>query len=252
MALRRTVGGYYYLPGGEPYSAGVVADESHQIVRSLLRKPVPWRAGFDVIGEHLASIGRSRQALCGIELRSPGQVSFDGFREFNLDYRGVLGEWGLLGPDGSNPVARTNVVPLLTAPLEPSLYAFSYTIESDSPEGSPSFISSGAGELVDDALKADAIVRRADRSAEGMAQKMSHVLGTIGNRLRLLGGSWDRTTTIDVYTARMYPQEFLGATVESADQILLRGVHWYPALPPVEELEFEMDARGLCTEIVIG
>lgn len=251
MGLTPTAGGYSYLPGGDPYSSGVVADESHQIVRALLLQPVSWRVGFDVIAEHLADVGRSRQALCAIELRSPTQVSFEGFSEFNLGYRGVLGEWGLLGADGSNPVARTNVVPLRSPPQEPSLCAFSYTVTSG---GSPqsSFVTSGAGELVDDVLTADAIVRRGDSSSEGMAEKMNHVLKTIGKRLRLLGGSWHRTTAINVYTGRLYPEQILEAMHEATDQSIFRlGIHWYPALPPVEKLEFEMDARGVWTEIAI-
>ena len=30
----------------------------------------------------------------------------------------------------------------------------------------------------------------------------------------------------------------------------LRGVVWYPTRPPIEEIEFEMDLRGVRTELV--
>src|SRR6266852_8929075 len=43
--------------------------------------------------------------------------------------RALLTEWKLL-VDGENPIARTNVAPLVGAPSEPSLYAFAYTIRA--------------------------------------------------------------------------------------------------------------------------
>ena len=66
------------------------------------------------------SEGRPRAALCAIELRSPTPFSFEGFDAFNAVYRALLTEWKLL-VDGGNPIARTNVAPLVGAPSEASL-----------------------------------------------------------------------------------------------------------------------------------
>jgi hypothetical protein len=117
--LRPAAGGYRFLEGGAPYSAGVVADAGHEIVRVTLARSLPWRSGFAAVDRFLAEAGHGRPALCAIELRSPRQVTLDGFAEFNQEYRAVLGEWGLL-VGGRNPVARTNVAPVVRPPSEPS------------------------------------------------------------------------------------------------------------------------------------
>src|SRR5687767_4935164 len=114
-------GHYRFLPGIAPYSSGVVAMSGHQVIHATLRAPVPWRDGFALIERHLRGEDRPRAALCAIALRSPKPFTFDGFAEFNAGYRAVLDSWGLL-VDGANPIARTNVAPLVGAPAEPSLY----------------------------------------------------------------------------------------------------------------------------------
>ena len=126
---------YRFLPGGEPYSSGVVATPGWEMVHATLQAPVPWREGFAEIERHLRDLGRPRTALGAIELRIPSPLTFGGFAEFNRGYRALLGEWGLL-VDGRNPIARTNVAPLVGPPSEPSLHAFSYTVAAQ-PAGQP-------------------------------------------------------------------------------------------------------------------
>ena len=120
-------GHYRFLPGIAPYSSGVVAADDHQVVHVTLRAPVPWRDGFALIDGHLRDEGRPRAVLCAIALRSPKPFTFEGFAEFNAGYRAVLDSWGLL-VDGANPIARTNVAPLVGAPSAPALYGFAYTV----------------------------------------------------------------------------------------------------------------------------
>src|SRR5262245_54873376 len=120
-------GGYRFITGGSAYSSGVVATPGYSIVHATLRQPLPYRQGFDLIDRHLQAQGRPRAALCAIELRSPQPWSFEGFDAFNQGYRQLLDQWEL--PVGThNPVARTNVAPVLLPPAEPSLYACSYTV----------------------------------------------------------------------------------------------------------------------------
>ena len=250
MALTPTAGGYLFLEGGVPYSSGVVADGGHQIVRVLLEKPVPWRQGFRLVDQHLSSVGRPRSALCAIELRSPTQFSFTGFAEFNSAYCAVLQDWGLYDQHGANPIARTNVVPLVGAPEEPSMYGFSYAAETR--QDRLTFVTSGAGELRGDTLSPDSIVSRGDRTPGAMVHKVDRVLEAITDRLHHLGASWPETTTVDVYTAELMASVLVDAMLPRTGSALLRGVRWYPALPPIEGLEFEMDARGVWTEIVVA
>ena len=112
-------GGYRFLAGIAPYSAGVVAAPGHAIVHATLASPVPWRAGFDLVEAHLGAAGRPRAALCAMALRSPTPFSFDGFAAFNAGYQDQLAAWDVYVGD-VNPVARTNVAPLRGAPTEHS------------------------------------------------------------------------------------------------------------------------------------
>lgn len=110
-----TAGGYRFLPGIAPFSSGAVAMPGFEVVHATLRAPMPWRDGFALIDRHLREQSRPRGALCAIELRSPAPFSFGGFDEFNAGYQALLKDWNLL-VDGENPIARTNVAPVVGAP----------------------------------------------------------------------------------------------------------------------------------------
>lgn len=103
-------GNYHFLPGIAPYSSGAVADPGYEVVHLVFHRPAPYRRGFEVIEAHLRDVGRPRQALCGVELRSPAPFTRQGFAEFNASYCALLEGWDL-HVDGQNPVARTNVAP---------------------------------------------------------------------------------------------------------------------------------------------
>src|SRR5262245_51211863 len=75
-------GGYRLLPGGEPYSSGVIAEVGFAIVHRTLEQLVPHREGFALIDEHLREFGRPRAALCALERRSPAPFTRGGFTEF--------------------------------------------------------------------------------------------------------------------------------------------------------------------------
>lgn len=241
-------GDYRYMPGISAFSCGSVAKPGHEIVRATLAAPVPWRAGFGRIERHLGEVGRPRTALCGIELRSAAPFTFDGFGSFNEGYRALLAEWGILvGED--NPIPRTNVAPVVAAPPEPSLYAFSYTQPGATP--APTFIVAGAGELRDRAQGPEGIVRHGDTSPNGMRDKARFVMATMQERLRTLGGDWTRVTAIDIYTAEPIHTLVLGEILKAAGPAAIRGVHWYPSRPPIQGLDYEMDLRGVARELVV-
>jgi hypothetical protein len=242
-------GGYRFLPGITAFSSGTVAMPGHEIVHVTLAMPVPWRDGFTRIDRHLREQGRPRTALCGIELRSPAQFTFDGFAKFNEGYRALLRDWGiLLGDD--NPIPRTNVAPVAAAPAEPSLYAFAYTAPGATP--APTFIVAGAGEMGDRARGADGIVRHGDTSPDGMREKARFVMGAMQDRLRALGADWSRVTAIDIYTAQPIHGFLLDEVLRPAGPAAIHGVRWFPSRPPIEGLEFEMDVRGVARELTLG
>jgi hypothetical protein len=231
-------GDYRYMPGISAFSCGSVAKPGHEIVHATLAAPVPWRDGFARIERHLGEI----------ELRSPAPFTFDGFGKFNEGYRALLAEWDILvGED--NPIPRTNVCPVVGAPAEPSLFAFSYT--QPVLTAAPTFIVAGAGELRDRAQGPEGIVRHGDTSPAGMREKARFVMGTMQERLRTLGGDFRRVTAIDIYTAEPIHALVLDEVLGPAGPAAIHGVHWYPSRPPIQGLDYEMDMRGVARELVL-
>jgi hypothetical protein len=242
-------GDYRFLPGIAPYSCGVVSAPGFEIVHVTLNQPVPYRRGFEVIERHLASEGRPKAALCGVELRSPCPFSFGGFAEFNAGYARILEGWGLF-VEGVNPVARTNVAPEVDPPGEPVLYGFSYSRPCD-PSLPPTFVVAGAGELPEGILAADGIIRAGDATPGGIAAKAEFVMGLMERRLRGLCADWPQVTAIDIYTIHpidhLLPQVILGSSGPAS----IHGVRWYFSRPPIVGIEYEMDLRGVRTELRI-
>ncbi len=246
-------GNYRFLSGIAPYSAGVVAMPGYEIVRVTLHTLLPWRAGFALIDRHLAALDRPRQALCGVELRLPKPLSFQGFGDFNADYRTVLVEWELLLGD-LNPVARTNIAPHINPPAEPSLYAFSYTVPLSGPSATstPTFVVAGAGDLRDQAqLTPAAVVRPGESSPAALREKAATVMAVMQERVAGLGVSPAHITVVNVYT--IYPlQSFLESEILAGFGVAaVHGLHWHYSHPPIADLAFEMDVRGLRCELWI-
>src|SRR5688572_15641065 len=144
--LDHPTGDYRFLTGIAPYSSSVIAQPGFVLHRVQFGTPLPLQAGFERIDSYLAAVGRPRQSLCGMELRIPQPLSFEGFVAFNRGYRDILAEWNILVGD-SNPVARTNVAPALGAPSVPSVYAFTYTAPAPNGIAQPTFVVAGAGDL---------------------------------------------------------------------------------------------------------
>jgi hypothetical protein len=239
-------GGYSFLKGGFPYSQGVRAQEGFAIERARFARPLPVEKGFAAIEAHLASLGRPRTALCAAELRSPKPFTMSGFAGFNEGYVAVLKQWGLFR-DALNPVARSNLAPEIDPPGEPSFYAFSYTVPGQT--ASPSFVVAGSGEWPGGGKFPEDIVARGDVSPSGLQAKARWVLEAMERRLAELGVSWPDVTAAQVYTVHA-----LHAILR--DQIVPRagnggGLTWHYCRPPIEELEFEMDVRGVAVERVI-
>ena len=243
-----TAGAYQYIPGVFQYSAGVKADDGFEIVRARFRKPLPLAEGFSAIAAHLASATRSPEALCSCELRSPAPFSEQGFVTFNKEYVGWLERLGLI-VDGVNPVARTNVCPQVAPPNIVSVYAFSYTRPktSASPGG---FVVSGSGEALEGkANYRDFAIRLGDRSPEGLAEKGRWVLGEMERRMSALGAAWNDSTGTHLYTVYdVHP--FIESEI-AARGAMANGLSWHFARPPVQDLDYEMDVRGVSHELVI-
>jgi hypothetical protein len=242
-------GGYAYIPGVFQYSAGAVALPGFAIERVRFGAPVPLAAGFARAAAHIQAAGRPLSAFCACELRSPAPFSEAGFIAFNRVYVGTLAQWGIF-KDETNPVARSNVCPEIDPPAEPSFHAFCFTVAAGAAGAPPSFHISGSGEAPEGKGRyGEFIVARGDTSPAGMRQKARSVLGEMERRLAAVGAAWRDATAVQLYTVYdVHP--FLG------DELVRRGatrhgLTWHFARPPVVELDYEMDCRGVALERVI-
>jgi hypothetical protein len=240
-------GDYWLLPGIAPYSCGVVSADGFEVAHVTLHEPLPYREGFELIEGMLADEGRPIAALCAVELRCPRPYSFEGFGAFNSEYAEKLVEWGLF-VDGINPVARTNVAPEGGAPSEPALYGFSYTRPCE-PSLPATFVVSGAGELPEGVLSHEAIIRVGETSELAMVEKAAFVMYLMESRLSGLGVSWSDVTAIDVYTVHSLDRILPGVILPRVGVGGTHGIRWFFTRPPIEAIEFEMDLRGVRSEL---
>lgn len=237
---------YRFLAGIAPYSCGVIAEPGWEMVRTVLHEPVGWREGFDRVEAYLRSIGQPRDTLCAMELRSPAPFTMDGFIDFNRGYCDVLEQWGVMH-QGLNPVARTNVAPLSHPPSEVCLHAFT-VVQPSTNSSRPTFIVAGAGELREGHLESDRIVRRGEACETALLEKADYVLEVMENRLAGLGVGWAAVTAIDIYTAHDLSLALRGLLLDRLGPAARNGLCWHLSRPPVVEIEFEMDVRGVRLE----
>ncbi len=240
-------GSYRFVPAVSQYSGGVAAQPGFRIERARFSSVVPLAEGFERIAQHLASLGRPNSAFCACELRSPAPFTEEGFRAFNAIYITTLERWGLMKGD-VNPVARSNVCPDIDPPAQPGFHAFSYTVADAA--AAPSFIVAGSAESPEGKGDyRDNAIAFGDVSPAGLRKKAQFVLAEMERRMQALGFDWTSTTATQVYSVHdIHP--FL------ADELVRRGamrhgLSWHYNRPPIQHLEYEMDCRGVSTEIVL-
>lgn len=249
MLVNNPEGNYLFAPGGEAFSDGVVSAPGYEIVRVTLKELLPWRQGFDLIDAFLKEQGRPRQALCAVELRCARPFTAEGFSEFNQGYRSLVTDWRIL-VDGVNPMARTNVAPVVSPPAEASLFGFAFTAPAPGLQR-PTFVAAGAGEITASPDGGSTIVRRGDTSPEAIREKNAAVMQILDQRLVDLEKDWSQVTAVTVYTVfDIYPfiEEDLHSRMGAAS---LRGLVWHYARPPIVDIDYEMDLRGHAREIYL-
>jgi hypothetical protein len=240
-------GGFRYIPAVSQYSGGVVAQPGFRIERARFSSVMPLAAGFERIEQHLASLGRPNSAFCACELRSPAPFTEEGFRAFNAIYIKTLERWGLMKGD-VNPVARSNICPEIDPPADPGFHAFCYTVADDA--AVPSFVVAGSAESPEGKGDyRDNAIAFGDVSPAGLRKKAQFVLAEMERRMAALGFDWSSVTATQAYSVHdIHP--FL------ADELVRRGamrhgLTWHYNRPPIQHLEYEMDCRGVSTELVL-
>jgi hypothetical protein len=250
MLLEHPAGQYSFLKGIAPYSCGVCARPGHEIVRVTLACPVGWEAGFARVETYLREQTLPQSALCGMELRSPAPFTMSGFIDFNQAYCARLQALDLY-VDGLNPLARTNVAPVLNPPTQVVLHAFSF-VRPVSGSCPATFVVAGAGELRDGLLQEHRIIRPGDTTPAAMAEKTAYVMQVMAERLEGLGGTWQDVTAADVYTAHLRPEQLTDLVLSRLEPCGRGGIVWHCSRPPVQGIDFEMDLRSVRCEIVLS
>jgi hypothetical protein len=247
MLVENSTGNYTFVRGIGPFSAAVMAQPGFEIVHARFLPLIALSEGYIRVERHLQGLQRPLQSLCGMELRIPKVLSRQAFDEFNRPYIERLKAWGL-EVAGANPVTRTNVA-FETSPVsEPMLAGFYYTIPSTAT--GETFVLSGVPEI-GSREGGVRIVARGDTSADGLREKLECILYVLETHLSEMRLKWEIATAVNVYTVHdIHP--FLAPVLLSVlGAASHAGVTWHYARPPVSELELEIDARAVKTELVL-
>ncbi len=236
MQVMKSPGGYRFLPiegpfSGAPFSAGVAAEPGHKFVRVLAPRETPLADGFRLVEQTLDAAGRPLAALCATELRVPAPMTRQGFTDFNRGYIDQLERWGL-PLDGHSPVARTNVAPELDPPSQACMHAFCYTVQGD--HHRPTFVISGSPE--------------APGTEGGLAGFWADMLKTMDERIAALGLTWADATETQFYGPRAAFELFGKQELARFEDITRPGLRWVFSLPPIDDLNLEVDVRGIASE----
>jgi hypothetical protein len=112
------------------------------------------------------------------------------------------------------------------------VYAFTYSVPGGRTQRA--FRLSGATETTRDGSPADSLLS---------------IVDVLDARMAELGVSWDDATAVSVYGARAAAVE--PRVVARLGAAGLHGVTWFPSVPPIQGFDFEIDARGVCTELTL-
>jgi hypothetical protein len=242
-------GGYQFLQGIEPYSSGVITVSHREIIHATLSRPVAWRQGLIGVRKYIEQRGLEHFCLCGVELRCPEPHPMSGFIEFNKQYRALLEEWDML-VEGENPVARTNVAPVVDPPNETLLYGFSYVEPSES--SAPTFVVAGGGELPHRELADQHIVRFGETSEAALLDKARCVVDIMRTRLSRLEANEQLLSSIRVYCAHPVHHALKDVIIPGIPDAARVGIQWFYSRPPIRNIEFEMDLRGVRRDIIVA
>ncbi|MHB8614322.1 MAG: hypothetical protein ACYDAL_18175 [Candidatus Dormibacteraceae bacterium] len=175
---------------------------------------------------------RPINAIAGLELRSPAPLGKAEFDSFNQEYVSGLRSLGM-EMDRLVPAARTNVAASVGGVSEPSVYAFTYTVPAD--RARSAFVLSGAPEP----------------HPGTPAEMLDSIMHILSGRLKDIGTFWGAATAIQLYGMDNVQDLIVDRVLSRAGDVAVHGIKWFPSLPPIEGLRFEVDARSAGTEIFL-
>jgi hypothetical protein len=219
----------------------VIALRRHSLTRVRLRGQVPMADGMARAAAFLRSQNRPTSAFAACELRAPASMSRSEFPAFNATYASLLRQHGF-GADDAHPVARSNMAPQFDPPGKATLFAFTFATPCEGP-GGRDFLISGKPENTE-----TSIIAPGDTSPAGMHAKAAYVIAQLQDWTRELGGDWG-----DVNGAQAYTVRSLDGVIEALRQggLADAGLTLFPAYPPIDWCEFEIDVRAVSVELTI-
>jgi len=249
MLIDNSKGGFSFVKGIGPFSSGAVANAGFEIVHAMAIPLIDLDAGYGVIEKHMREAGRPLNAVCGIELRIPKPLTPAGFEEFNHGYLKRLAAWDV-HLDGNNPIARTNVAIEISPISAPMLFGFYYTVPSN--QRAKNFVLAGAGEVKSMRGNDLEMVAGAEVSTAGLTQKITFVMGLLGERLAEMRVTWSDATAVNLYTVHDAHPVIASTILPAIGIAAHRGVTWHYTRPPIIGMELEIDARAVSREIAIA
>ena len=71
------------------------------------------------------------------------------------------------------------------------------------------------------------------------------------DRLHGLGADWPDVTAINVYTAQPIDHFLADTILKPVGPAAIHGVNWHLSRPPIKDLAFEMDMRGVARRLYV-
>jgi len=115
-------------------------------------------------------------------------------------------------------------------------------------ESAPTFVVAGSGEWPEGGRFPEDIVARGDLSPAGLRTKALWVLDMMQSRLAGLGATWRAASVTQVYSVHDIHALMPELVRRAAGSCLT----WHYCRPPIEEIEFEMDLRGVSVERMLA
>ena len=94
------------------------------------------------------------------------------------------------------------------------------------------------------------IVRGGETSADAIIEKARCVVEIMRQRLASLGNN-ELLSQINVYTKHDLREPLAKVIIPTLPAAAHLGVRWHYSRPPVRDIEFEMDMRGVVRDVVI-
>ena len=66
-----------------------------------------------------------------------------------------------------------------------------------------------------------------------------------------LGAAWAEVTATSIYTTQPLEHTVEAVVLDWIGLAAVHGVRWYPSRPPIDELAYEMDCRGVRRKLVL-